>query len=177
MVTPVSIRYLRPPDRRTIFRQDLILDRADVKVTLARSLDFDLEIRGRPALEVGSDAVWFTFPGVWHDIGRFHRADGTFTGVYANVLTPPAFRAGGVWETTDLFLDVWIPAGGGQPDLLDEEELAEAEREGWVDRATAERARREAERLLEGGRLGTWPPPVVSEWTRHRALELVSSAR
>lgn len=169
----VRIRYLRPPDRRTVFRQELVLDRSDVKVTLARALDFDppLEIRGATALEVGSDAVWFTFPDTWHDIGRFYRADGSFTGIYANVLTPPAIRPGGLWETTDLFLDVWIAAGSHDPVLLDEEELAEAERRGWVDRGTARRARSEATRLLAEARRGRWPPAVVEEWTRERALE------
>lgn len=173
----VRIRYLRPPDRRTVFHQELVLDRADVKVTLARDVDFELEIRGQPALEPGGDAVWFTFPGAWHDIGRFHRADGAFTGLYANVLTPPALRDGDVWETTDLFLDVWVPATGGDPVLLDEEELREAVRRGWVDHATSERAWREAEALLGGARHGSWPPPVVEEWTRERARAAAEERR
>ena len=63
------------------------------------------------ALERGSDAVWFTFPGLWHDIGRFHRSDGTFTGIYANILTPPLIQPDGVWHTTDLFLDLWQKPG------------------------------------------------------------------
>ena len=45
-------------------------------------------VNGRAVLEPGAPVVWFTFPGRHHDIGRFHTADGTFTGCYANILTP-----------------------------------------------------------------------------------------
>jgi uncharacterized protein len=168
----VHIHYRRPPDRTELFVQDLIHDDGRVKVTLARGLEFDppLRIRGDVALETGSDAVWFTFPGAWHDIGRFHRADGRFTGLYANVITPCVFQPGGDWETTDLCLDVWIPGGKGRAFLLDQDELEEAERKGWVDAGQADRARQEAGLLMEAAREGTWPPLVVQEWTRERAV-------
>ena len=171
----VRIHYHRPPDRTQVFVQRLVHDGPRVKVSFARGIDLDapMLIDGEVVLEPGSDIVWFTFPGAWHDIGRFHRRDGTLTGIYANILTPCVFGPGGEWETTDLFLDLWIPAGaaGGAaavPGLLDAEELAEAEGRGWISPATAARARREAERLIEGARAGIWPPAAVGEWTRER---------
>jgi predicted RNA-binding protein associated with RNAse of E/G family len=168
----VHIHYHRPPDRVEVHVQDLVHDDGRVKVTFARNLAFapPLTIHGRVALEEGSDAVWFTFPGAWHDIGRFHRADGSFTGIYANVITPCVFQPGGDWETTDLFLDLWIPAGGGEPILLDQEELAEARAKGWITSALADRARKEAMRLRNEAREGRWPPAAVEEWTRERIL-------
>lgn len=126
-------------------------------------------IDGVTALESGSPIVWFTFPGAWHDVGRFHRADGTFTGLYANVLTPVDGVDGGDWSTTDLFLDVWIPATGGTARILDEDELADAVERGWLDHATARQAREEAERLVNAATAGTWPPSVVHDWTLERA--------
>jgi len=171
----VRIHYRRPPDRVQIFVQELILDEPSVKVTLARSIEMKdpLRIDGRVVLEHGSDAVWFTFPGVWHDIGLFHRADGTFSGTYANILTPCVFRPNGRWDTTDLCLDLWIP---GPPSakrvdiqLLDEDELEWAVRKGWIDPATAGRAGEEADRLIKEARAGRWPPPVVDEWPLSRA--------
>jgi uncharacterized protein len=173
----VHIHYLRPPDRFTVFVQELVHDDGRVKVTLARDVDFDppLRIQGEVALERGAGAVWFTFPGAWHDIGLFHRADGTFTGTYANVITPCVFQPGGEWETTDLFLDVWIPAGGGEPILLDEEELAEAEQVGALAAGAAARAREEAARILEAARHGTWPPTVVGEWDLERARRVAAA--
>lgn len=167
----VRIHYRRPPDREEIFRQRLVLDHPSVKVTLARDLTFDppIRIHRQVALETGSDAVWFTFPGLWHDIGRFHRADGTFTGVYANILTPVEIREEGVWYTTDLYLDLWIPARGNIS-VLDRDHLEEALHQGWISPAEARRARAEVERLLEAHGQGDWPPAVVEEWTRKRAL-------
>ena len=166
----VRIHYLRPPAREEIFRQRLVHDAEDVKVTLATGLvrEAPVLIDGSVALEDGSDVVWFTFPGAWHDIGRFHTADGAFTGVYANVLTPPVIGPDHVWHTTDLFLDVWVPAGGA-PRVLDAEELEEAAREGWIDEPTRTRALEEVRRILEAIDRGRWPPPVVEEWTLERA--------
>lgn len=197
----VDIHYRRLPDDVQVFTQDLVLDRSDVKVTLARNLAFDspVVIRDQIALEPGSDAVWFTFPGRWHDIGRFHRKDDTFTGIYANILTPPTFVPPGddrnagrggkngdsgatspdahrpeegaknpIWETTDLFLDVWLPKEGGFF-VLDRDQLAEAEGKGWIDPHDAERARREVERIESEHEAGRWPPAVVAEWTLERA--------
>ena len=168
----IHIHYLRPPGQVQVYRQHLIHDDGKVKVTLARNLPFDspLRIGNEIALERGSDAIWFTFPGAWHDIGRFHRADGTFTGIYANIITPCVFQPGGDWETTDLFLDLWIPANGGPVVTLDEEELEHALAAGHVDPELGRRARKEALDLRTRFLAERWPPPVVEVWTRERAL-------
>ena len=154
----VRIDYLRPPNRKEVFVQKLILDAPDVKVTLAENVPFDppISILGKIALEVGSDAVWFTFPDRWHDIGRFHRADDTFTGIYANILTPPILHPDGNWETTDLFLDIWIDPEG-KLSVLDEEQLGDAEDAGWVTPDLAERAREETRWISEEYAAGRWP--------------------
>jgi predicted RNA-binding protein associated with RNAse of E/G family len=89
--------------------------------------------------------------------------------VYANILTPVEGVDGAAWKTTDLFLDVWLPAGGGPARLLDAAELAQAERDGALDRRHADRARSEAERLLRRAGRGDWPPPVVARWTLEAA--------
>lgn len=166
----VKIHYRRPPDREEVFDQLLVLERDDVTVTLVETMDFDLPMRisNEVALEQGSSVVWFTFPNAWHDIGRFHRADGAFTGFYANVITPVDL-SDDVWHTTDLYLDVWL-APGREAQLLDEEEFDEAVGRGLIDADTATRAREEAAHLLEAAKNGQWPPQVVREWTLERAL-------
>lgn len=167
----VRIHYLRPPDRLQIFEQHLVHDAPDVKVTLKLGLQLKrpMVVEGRTVSEDGAAIVWFTFPGLWHDVGRFHRADGTFTGCYANVLTPVEIEPGHRWRTTDLFLDVWLDERG--PRVLDEDEMEDAIRRGWVDAETAERARAEAELLRSEAAAGRWPPPVVHEWTLERARD------
>jgi predicted RNA-binding protein associated with RNAse of E/G family len=166
----VRIHYRRLPNREQIFDQRVVLERPDVIVTVTdpMQLDSPMLIGGQPALESGSRAVWFTFPGCWYDVGRFHLADGSFTGFYGNVLTPPRILAD-VWTTTDLFLDVWLPPGGGAT-LLDEDELEEALARSDIDGALAQRAREEAARLLEEAASGDWPPAIVREWTLERVL-------
>ncbi len=169
----VAIHYRRLPDRLRIYDQRVVLAREDVVITLSNPLELDepLTYEGDVMLEKDSLAVWFTFPGAWHDIGRFHRADGAYTGLYANVITPPVME-GSVWDTTDLFLDLWWPRGGS-PTVLDEDELAEARTAGLIDEPLAERSEEEAARLLAAARAGRWPPPVVGEWTLEQALAAV----
>jgi predicted RNA-binding protein associated with RNAse of E/G family len=169
----VRIHYLRPPDREQVYTQYLIHDEESVKVTYARDLSFESPIRieGAVVLETGSDVIWFTFPDAWHDIGIFHRADGSVTGTYANILTPCVFEEGGIWRTTDLFLDLWVDPSGRLL-TLDEEDLVEAEAKGWVGADTARRAREEVSRPSAQAAAGLWPPDIVGEWTLARARAL-----
>ena len=166
----VEILYRRLPDREQRFRQRVLAHDAGCVVTLLEAAELPRPVRAgeRVILEPGAPVVWFTFPGLWHDIGRFHLRDGTFTGFYANVLTPVQMDEPGLWRTTDLCLDVWLDVGGAVQ-ILDEDELAEAERRGWTDAATAARARREAARLAARARAGEWPPAPAHAWTLERA--------
>lgn len=176
----VHIHYRRPPDREDVFVQHLLLDAPEVKVTFqpATPLNGPVRVEGRTILEPGSPVVWFTFPGGWHDIGLFHEAGGRYTGLYANVLTPcrlhePGSAAPLAWETTDLFLDVWMDPDGSAR-ILDEPDFEEAVSRGWVSPSTAARALREARRLERDA--GTsWPPEVVREWTLERARAVVGT--
>jgi len=169
----VDIHYLRPPDRETIFRQQVVHRDPEVVVTYLASADIGspMRIGDRVVLEPGSPVVWFTYPDRWHDIGRFHTADGVFTGIYANVLTPVRM-SGSEWRTTDLCLDVWAGADG-TVEVLDEDDLRLAERNGWIDAPTAARARHEAGRIADQARTGAWPPPHVHHWTLARTRELI----
>lgn len=170
----VRIRYRRPPDRLDTFEQALVHDGGDHVVTYLPRAGVKKPVRvdGEAVLEAGAPIVWFTYRGdVWHDVGRFHRADGTFTGLYANVLTPVRMD-GAEWETTDLFLDVWMGADG-RVAILDLDEFDAAVDAGWVDADTAARALAEAERLAADGRAGVWPPAHVREWTLARARAAV----
>jgi len=172
----VAIHYRRPPDRVRVYDQRLVHEDDGVIVTLSQPIEVEVAMRhdGAIMLERESLALWFTFPDVWHDIGRFHRADRTFTGLYANILTPPVID-GPIWHTTDLFLDVW-QTPSGEAVLLDEDEFEEARETGLLDAPTAERAWQEAQTILAAASLGDWPPPCVHEWTLERALEELGDA-
>jgi predicted RNA-binding protein associated with RNAse of E/G family len=166
----VVIHYRRLPDREQIFEQIVLDHSGDQIVTFLESAELSraVEVQGRVVLEPGSPVVWFTFPHRWHDVGRFHLRDGTFTGFYANILTP-VVMTGTRWETTDLCLDVWS-GNDGVVEILDEDEFAEARGQGWLDEAVALRAVAEAQDLASAAREGRWPPPDALEWGLDRAL-------
>lgn len=176
-LSPVTIRYHRPPDGERCFHQLLLAKGEDCLVTLleAAPLGQAVSVGGRAVLEPGAPVVWFTFPGAWHDVGRFHLRDGTFTGWYANVLTPVEI-AGAEWTTTDLFLDVW-KGTDGSVELLDEDEFREAAERGWISDSTARRARAEADALLRAARSASWPPAPVPEWDLARARRALHQPR
>ena len=84
-----------------------------------------------------------------------------------------------MWKTTDLFLDVWLPADGGgghTPTVLDRDEFDEAVRRGWIDADTERRALDEVGWILEEHAAGRWPPPATREWTRERARDYAGSS-
>lgn len=173
---PVRIHYSRPPDREDIFVQRLVYRTPEVAVTFLghTPLAGPIEVDGRVILEPGAPVVWFTFPDARHDIGRFHRADGSFTGLYANVLTPVEGFESASWHTTDLFLDVWL-APGSPPVLLDADELDAAERAGHLTTELADVARREARRLISEIGARRWPPAIVDTWTLERVRRVLAS--
>ncbi|MEJ2187531.1 MAG: DUF402 domain-containing protein [Gemmatimonadota bacterium] len=166
----VRIHYHRLPDRLDVFTQRLVHRTPDVVVTLLEETPMadPLRVNGRTVLEDGAPVVWFTFPEAWHDVGRFHTCDGRFTGCYANILTPVRFLSPREWETTDLFLDVFVDPDGNVS-LLDQDELEAGMRRGAIDPVLATAARREAHRLMQLAAMGRWPPPIVHAWTLDRA--------
>jgi predicted RNA-binding protein associated with RNAse of E/G family len=172
----ISIRYRRIPDQERIFRQLLVAELDQCVVTLLEHtpLERPVTARGTTILEPGAAVVWFTYPGHWYDIGRFHLADGTFTGFYANILTPVSMD-GDQWETTDLLLDVWLGADG-KVEVRDQDEFGAAIQNGWLDVDTAERARSTAASLAAGASVGSWPPAHVHEWTLDRARATLDAA-
>ncbi len=162
--TQIEVRYWRPPNRLQVFTQELVVDRPECKVTYAEGTELidTLRIEDSVIFEAGAPMIWFVFPGRWYDVGRFHLKDGSFTGYYGNLITPPRLgqRA---WEIFDLCLDFWVdPAGGIQ--VLDQDEFDEALENQWIDQPTAERARQELERLISETRDGRWPPAIAREY-------------
>lgn len=172
----IRIEYRRLPDRVQIFEQALVHHAPEFTVTYlaAAELARPVEVEGRVVLEPGAPVVWFTYAGRWYDVGRFHLRDGTFTGCYANLLTPVVMD-GAEWRTTDLCLDVWLGTDGALA-LLDADELAEAESNRWVAPEISGRARAEANTLMRRARTSSWPDAEVLDWTLDRARQALRAA-
>ena len=170
----VTIHYRRPPDRLEVFEQAVVEDDGECVVTYLPSAKVKkpMEIGGRVVLEPGSPIVWFTYRGdVWHDVGRFHLADGTLTGAYVNILTPVRMD-GTVWETIDLFLDLFITPTG-EIEVLDRDELLGAMDAGWIDDGIGLRVAAEMQDVLCRADDDTWPSNHVREWTLERVREVM----
>ena len=171
----VTIRYHRPPDRLEVFEQAVVDDDGECVVTYLPSaqLKKPMKVAGRVVLEPGSPIVWFTYRGdVWHDVGRFHLADGTITGAYVNILTPVRMD-GTRWETVDLFLDVFISAAEGEIEVLDREEFRAAHEKGWIDLGVALLAGIEMQSVIAAAHEDTWPTRHVRGWTLERVREVM----
>jgi predicted RNA-binding protein associated with RNAse of E/G family len=157
----IALEYARPGKPTVTYRERLLVDRPDVKV-------LSMEIGPKPltiaasSFEPGSSITWFVFPGQWHDIGRFQRADGKFAGWYTNLCTPVVID-GDHWSVTDLFLDLWMPAAG-HPQWLDEDEFAAAIAQGSFGADLAQAAGAERVRIDDRVAAGTWPPDICRSW-------------
>lgn len=174
MASRIRYEYRRPGKPVTTYEQWLLLDRPDLKVMLLDAFAGDpLRVAGALALEPGAPIIWFVFPEKWHDVGRFHLADGTFTGWYTN-LTTPIVMDGTKWSATDLFLDLWTPAQGKSV-WLDEDEFEAAFRAKRLDAATRSRALNERAMIDLQVAGGDWPPPATRDIDLAQARRLLDT--
>ncbi len=160
----MEVEVRRPPGRVDRYRQELLLDEPDLKISLQiQPPDADgVPIPDGLTLGAGSILVWYLFPGRPYEIGAFHRPSGELVGHYVNVIVPVS-TSGDRWVIQDLFLDIWIPPGD-PPRVLDEEELEAGRRSGWITERTAEGARRACRGVLHRIENGDWPPDAVRRW-------------
>lgn len=94
-----------------------------------------------------------------YSIFLFSHDDGSFRGWYVN-LEQPQRRTRLGFDYEDELLDIWVELGS-EPTLLDEDELEEAVRRGFVSPARADEIRTKADRLLE-------QPPWPTGWEEWR---------
>ena len=168
----IQLHFDRPGKGVTQFEEWLVLDRGDTKVLLLEHYDGDDVVAdGKTILAAGAPVVWYVFPETWHDVGRFHDAEGNLTGLYTNLCTPMEMD-GANWRTRDLFLDLWQPVDG-DPVWLDEDELKAAVRSNIIDTYTHKRIKNERALIDMQVKLNSWPPPI----TRDIDLEQAQSLR
>jgi len=170
----IHYAYHRPGRPTAVYDQLLVLDRPDVKVLFQESYAGpDLAAVGSVIHESGAPIIWFVFPEKWHDVGRFHRADGAFTGWYTNLTKPVEIR-GDRWSATDLYLDLWTPAAGTSV-WLDKDDLEQATRRKAIDRATRQRIDNERVLIELRLRLGAWPPQITRDIDLPQVLQLLAT--
>lgn len=168
----MQIVYTRLPAETERYTQELLHDGPACKISLMqRGLDATPLRLGEVQLEPGGAVMWFVFPGRSYEVAAVHGPDGRMQGYYTNLIRPPTLETG-VWQITDLYLDVWQPAGEA-PRLLDEDDLARAVADGKLGSEEAGRIRAEADAILRAGRARRWPPAIVTR----NGLDAVPSLR
>lgn len=157
----VEIDYRRGPRHRRLYVQELLYRARGYRITLHCWPEGAGSVRVAEdlVLEPGAPLLWFTYPGRPYEVASFHDSDGERLGFYTNLVRPSELE-GPRWVLHDLWLDVWQPAAG-EPRILDRDELAEAEEEGWITPGAARGVRELAARILERAARGGWPPEEV----------------
>lgn len=176
LTTPrlIHFEYHRPGKEVASYEEFLVLDRLDTKVLLQKEFaGEDVTHRESVVLQHGAPIVWFIPVGSWHDIGRFHLRDGTFTGFYTNLSRPVDIQTAN-WVGNDLLLDLWQPVDG-PPVWFDEDEFEEAVRGSLIDQATARRTLNERNLIDLRVSEGQWPPPIVRDIDLEQARALLHS--
>ncbi len=170
----IHFEYRRPGKKTITYEEILAFERPDVKVLLGEQYSGENVLVGDSIiLEHGAPMIWFVFTGAWYDVGRFHLADGTFTGWYTN-MSLPVEEDGDNWIGRDLFLDLWQPASGS-PVWLGEDEHDDAVRSGLIDRATAKRLRNERALIQLQLTQEAWPPPITRDMDISQVRGLIST--
>mgnify|MGYP001067710696 CR=1 FL=1 len=157
----LHLHFIRLPNQVLELCDDLVYRSKGIivgrsKITSAHSVMFD----DRVVLKRGFPIIYFELLDHWFSIVKVRDLQGRHTGYYCDIATPPRQLKDGALEFTDLFLDLWV-----SPDLrykvLDEEELEDAFRRGWIRKQLYDRAKRELKRLVRTVERGDFPPYLV----------------
>lgn len=154
------------------YTQELLYDGPACKISLLLAGRHGPPVRiGEEDVPPGSAILWFVFPGRPYEIASVFDAEGRPVGHYTNLIREPRLDSR-EWQLTDLYLDVWQPHRGA-PRILDEEELEQAVRAGFLSAEEAYRVRADAAAVLRAAIVGRWPPSTV---VRH-PLDAVNTLR
>jgi len=120
-------------------------------------------------LQAGFPITYFELVGKWFNIVKVRNLRGEHTGYYCDITAPPKLLKDGSVEITDLFLDLWV-----SPDLryrvLDQDELEEALKEGWISEQLYARAKKELKKLVALAEMKDFPPRLVRQLERRLKL-------
>jgi predicted RNA-binding protein associated with RNAse of E/G family len=145
----IHLSYVRLLNRvldlydRLVYRSKSVVT-CKSKITSEHPVVFD----GETVLSSSFQIIYFQLTGKWLTIGKIRNLNGSHTGYYCGIVTPPHLLEDGGMELTDLFLDLWVSLDLRYK-VLDEEELERVLCEGWITRDLCCRARKKLEKLVD----------------------------
>jgi GrpB-like predicted nucleotidyltransferase (UPF0157 family)/predicted RNA-binding protein associated with RNAse of E/G family len=166
----LHLRYIRLPAQVLEMYDDLVCQSRKVivgrsQITSTHSIEFD----GKTVLQAGFPITYFELAGKWFNVVKVRNLRGEHTGYYCDITTPPKLLKDGSVEITDLFLDLWV-----SPDLryrvLDQDELEEALKKGWISEQLHARAKRELKKLVTLVEMKDFPPRLVRQLEKRLKL-------
>ena len=164
---PVSIMYRRPPGSAVTY-PGLLRSVTEQSLTIQSRLSVaqPRKVAGQIIAATGYWAIWFVFKDKWFDIGKFYDESKNWLGYYCDIVKPLKRLMSGLSTNvlTDLFLDLWITPDG-EVYVLDEDELENAVRHGFISKSLAAKARSEVRMLLRRSKMHDFPPARVKEAT------------
>lgn len=127
----VEITHVKPDGRFYSLRPGRIIEVKDGEVAIERRFRGGGVYDGLGEVKEDGDYGITKFrEGSWVASTTYYSKDGSLKGVYYNILTPPEFTPRGV-KYVDLLIDVvWTPKSGVK--VVDEEELKEMARKGFI---------------------------------------------
>jgi predicted RNA-binding protein associated with RNAse of E/G family len=164
---PISIIYRRPPGPALTF-PGLLRNVTAKSLTIQSRLSVSQprQIAGQIIAETGYWAIWFVFRDKWFDVGKFYDESKKWVGYYCDIVKPVRrlMSSSKTAVLTDLFLDIWITPSG-EVYVLDEDELENATRQGFISRSLATKARSQVQLLVKRIKRNGFPPTQVKEAT------------
>lgn len=159
----VEVVYTRLPDHVKRFRQELLHDGPDCRITLLNVTAETAPLKiGDVSVDEGGAVLWYLFPDRAWEVAAAYDAAGRLVGYYTNFVRTPRLEPGR-WHITDLYLDIWQPTDAPAR-LLDAGDLAAAVVDGVVSAGEAQRVEDEAAAVLRSAGTGRWPPRIVREY-------------
>jgi predicted RNA-binding protein associated with RNAse of E/G family len=157
--------YRRPPGPALRY-PGLLRAVSDQSLTIQSRLSLaqPRRVAGQIIAAEGYWAIWFVFKDKWFDIGKFYDVSKNWLGYYCDIVKPLRRLMSGLSTNvlTDLFLDVWITPDG-EAYVLDEDELENAVRQGFISKSLAAKARSEVRMLVSAGKTHDFPPAQIKE--------------
>ncbi len=159
----ITVRFIRPPNKIDVWEHELVLDS---KKNIISKFIFDgvshaFAVAKIPVIENGYIGRAYEFAGKWFEIVKVIDKNNVIKGYYCNI-NEPFKRIGSGYEIFDLFIDLWVFPDGKYV-VLDEDELGNAIKEGWISAYQAKKARETIDQLIVMIEKGEFPPEIVRE--------------
>lgn len=160
----VRIEYIRPGKYMHIYEEDFLLQDEsclrthkvlpeDVSVALGNALVSQGLVEAGERVGIIDKTYFFREP---FNLLEFRRADGSLLGYYSDIGEPVIQLTEGLFQMTDLFLDVWLSPDGRLLEL-DWDEFEEAIKGQVISPAQADLAREAMRRIVDEIARGIYP--------------------